>query len=1046
MQFTQVTYTLSNLIDSIEMGSIGLPEIQRPFVWKTTKVRDLFDSMYRGFPVGFLLFWQNVLEPQAKQIGTAGKQLTPSMLVVDGQQRLTSLYTVMKGQPIITSDFVETSLHIAFRPLDERFEVATPAIRNDAEWIPDIGVVWTQGLVPFVGSFLERLRSTREVDPGEERSIGEAIQRLHDIRNFQFTALQLTSTLDEEQVAEIFVRINSEGVTLKQADFILTLMSVWWDKGRKQLEAFCQDSRTPSISGASPFNWFIQPNPDQLVRVAVALAFYRARLQHVYSILRGKDLQTKEFSQERREQQFEILRQAQEHVLDLTNWHEFFKAVNASGYRGSKMVMSDTNLMYSYAMYLIGRRDFDVDNKSLRDVIARWFFMTSITSRYTGSSETQMEADLARVMKAATATEFVAELDRICAAELTDDFWDIRLPNDLERSGTHNPALHAYDAALCLLGANALFSDLRVTELIDPAITGKKSAIERHHLFPRAYLAILGITKTSEVNQVANYALVEWSDNIAIGADRPSDYYPEYVTHFTGDQLDRMTFEHALPEGWQQMDYRDFLEARRQGIANVTRRAWERLQTTAEGPGDRDKGAGTGVARAPEHWTVEELISRQESDRVEFKSSARWNYKRGEKGREIEDAVVKTVAAFMNTRGGTLIVGVDDDGNVLGLDKDLSTVKGKSLDGFDLWINGLLSNAIGLAATANCVSVSFVKINGADLCRVDVKPSKSAVYATTGSGRNIFFVRTGAATNALDTPEALNYIQDHWSKQDSTAPLAPAPSVQAPPPIPIDVAPQPGTSAASQRFDWSDLHEVLAALPVGRWTTYGTVASVIGTGAQPLGNHLRSCPDCPNAHRVLNRKGKVSSHFRWTDPTDTRDPRQMLIEEGVEFDDSGVADAGQQLSLQELWALTHPAALEGDADNAEAQPWEFIEWFMDNRGQTNSNLVYVKEFISAVVGFEDVEPITGRSKVTEDGLTDYLSVRRRKSKYGSFLYVTPHTGKTDFRLPREEAEGRVHAHPVEVKNRYQVRIRLNSEEAVNEALELAELAYEGVGE
>ena len=761
VQFKQVNFSLSTLVDQIDMGTIGLPDIQRPFVWKTVKVRDLFDSMYRGYPVGYLLFWENMIEPGAKQIGTEGKQLAPQQLIVDGQQRLTSLYAVIKGKPIVNSDFKQARIRIAFRPTDQKFEVTNPAIEKDAEWIPDISLLWSPdvGFLGFVKGFLERLKSVREVPAAEEQQLENAIERLKNLVNFPFTALALSSQLDEEKVSEIFVRINSEGVSLKQADFILTLMSVFWEKGRRELEEFCRDARNPAPSGPSPHNHHITPTPDQLLRASVALAFRRARLQHVYSILRGKDLQTKEFSSERRDAQFVALQQAQDTVLDLTNWHEFFKTVTASGYRSSEMVASETNLIYTYALWLVGRRDFGVDLKRLRQVLARWFYMTSVTSRYTGSSETQMEADMARLRNLTTADEFVEELDRICRSELTNDFWEIRLPNDLERRSVRSPSLFSYYAALNVLDAKVLFSQMKVAELFDPTVKGKKAAMERHHLFPKAYLDSIGISDLGEVNQIANYALVEWSDNIQISDAAPVDYWSLYVSMMSGADLDQMMFWHALPEGWQEKQYRDFLVERRQKMAEVIRAGWEKLQA------DEAPIAKTGVAEhlthAPEHWTIEELLERKESARVEFKSSARWNYKRGDKGKEIEDSIVKTVAGFMNKDGGTLIIGVDDDANILGLRKDLSTLSRNDLDGYENWLHTLFETSIG-KPQLHYLSVAFVEIDDEHLARIDVKRPPRAVWAKTSEKPEAFFVRTGNSTRELGPQEAIQYISDRF--------------------------------------------------------------------------------------------------------------------------------------------------------------------------------------------------------------------------------------------------------------------------------------------
>lgn len=571
--FTEVTYQLSNLLTYIEIGEIGLPEIQRPFVWPNTKVRDLFDSMYRGFPVGYLLFWVNGLSGNHRQIGAEHKQKAARLLIVDGQQRLTSLYAVLKGIPVIRADFRKERIYIAFRPKDQKFEVADAAIRRDPEWIPDISELWggDKSRSKFVKAFFTRLSESRDVSEDEEDRLSEVIDRLYDIQNYPFTSLELTQTVNEEEVADVFVRINSRGTPLNQADFILTLMSVFWDEGRLALEQFCRQARLPSTDGPSPFNHFIQPDPDQLLRVSVGLGFRRARLEHVYSILRGKDLQTGEFSEERRDQQFEVLKTAQAVVLDLQNWHEFLKTLARAGYRSGDMISSQMGLLYSYVLYLVGRRDFHVAPHPLRGVIARWFFMSAVTGRYTGSSETVMDQDLARLRGATSADDFISILDRVIADTLTEDYWSITLPNELGTSSAFSPTLFAYYAALNLLDAKVLFSELKVSELLDPATRAKKTALERHHLFPKGYLRTLGITAQRDTNQIANYALVEWMDNVDISDKAPSVYLPKHESRFQSRELSKMRYWHALPKGWDKMPYREFLEARRQGIAKVIR-------------------------------------------------------------------------------------------------------------------------------------------------------------------------------------------------------------------------------------------------------------------------------------------------------------------------------------------------------------------------------------------------------------------------------------------------------------------------------------------
>ncbi len=581
--FKRVDYDLSGLLHYIDIGDIGLPDIQRPFVWSNTKVRDLFDSMYRGFPVGYFLFWENAA-PGAKQIGVKARQHeAPQRLIVDGQQRLTSLYAVFRGQKVLDEDYSERLIEIAFRPRDGKFDVADAAVRKDPEWIPNISELWASGKSSYqmVRGFLQSLKAKVELSDEEEERISHNLDRLFDLQKYPFTALEITSTVDEEQVADIFVRINSEGVKLNQSDFILTLLSVFWDEGRHALEKFCREARVPSAPGgaASSFNYFIEPDPDQLLRVAVALAFGRGRLKSVYQVLRGKDLETGEYSAERREAQFELLKVAQAKVLNLTHWHQFLSSLVGAGFRSREMVSSYNALVYGYAFYLIGRDRFHVPEHRLQKAIGRWFFFTSLTQRYTTSSpESVMESDLNRLGALDGAEAFLAQLDELMARELTGDFWTVTLPGKLDNSSARNPAVFAYIAAQNLLGAPVLFSHKRIGDLIDPLTRSRRKPLERHHLFPRAWLGREGVSDIKQVNQAANFALLEWPENVAIKDTPPSQYVPQIRERFSADEWKRMQEHHALPEGWETMSYPAFLEVRRALIAQVIRWGFERLR------------------------------------------------------------------------------------------------------------------------------------------------------------------------------------------------------------------------------------------------------------------------------------------------------------------------------------------------------------------------------------------------------------------------------------------------------------------------------------
>jgi hypothetical protein len=460
--------------------------------------------------------------------------------------------------------------------------VADAATRRDPEWIPNISALWSSGKSSrkLVNDFIGALASKTPLTDEDEETVSHNLDRLFDLQKYPFTALEIAASVDEEQVADIFVRINSEGVKLNQADFILTLLSVFWDQGRHELEQFCRQSRQAPVSGSkpSPFNHFIQPDPDQLLRVAVALGFERGRLKSVYQVLRGKDIETGAVMTERREAQFDILKEAQAHVLNLTHWHQFLSALVGAGFRSAEMISSQNALLYAYAFYLIGRIRFKVSEHVLQKAIGRWFFASSLTGRYTGSPESVMDGDLNRIKAVEDAAGFVTALDDVIANELTNDFWTITLPADLNSSSARNPELFAYVAAQNRLHAPVLFSHKKVSELIDPALQTKRKALERHHLFPRAWLEKQGVDDLKIINQMANFALLEWPENIDISDTPPHEYVPKIAKRFSSTDWTRMQEAHALPDGWETIEYPAFLDERRRLMASIIRKGFETLK------------------------------------------------------------------------------------------------------------------------------------------------------------------------------------------------------------------------------------------------------------------------------------------------------------------------------------------------------------------------------------------------------------------------------------------------------------------------------------
>jgi hypothetical protein len=749
--FKDANSPLSKLMEEIDSGEIGLPDIQRPFVWTAAKVRDLFDSMYRGFPVGHLLFWASLRDGGDRRIGIDGKQQAPRLLIVDGQQRLTSLYTVLKGKPVLTADYREERIKIAFRPSDGHFEVANATTERDPEYIPDISTLWgdNRARKRVVRQFLSRLGGYRTLSLEEQDQLEEAIDGVFDLQSYPFKVIELSASAPEEDVADVFVRINSKGIPLIQSDFILTLMSVFWDKGRAQLEDFSRKAKLPTPGEPSPFNYLIEPDPDQLLRVAVGVGFRRGRLQYVYSLLRGKDLETGEFSEARRVDQFERLRVAQETVLDLSNWHAFLRCLARAGYRSKQMITSQAAVLYAYAFWLIGRHEFKVEPQRLQDVIARWFFMVHTTRRYSSSPESTFEADLARLRDLASADRFCRLLDDMVADNFTPDYWRVRLPNELDTSVPRSPTLAAYHAALILLDARALFSTRKVSELFDPVLRAEGRPSIRHPLFAKDHLRTRGITSTTMVNKIANLAIMDRSGNAGPGARSPHEHWAHYAATTEPHLLEQMQRWHALPPGWESMEFTEFLAARRRLMAGLVKYGFEQL-------------------RAPESvdllpLSTRELIAAGESDRVEFKATALRDLHTNEQNRTNMQKVLRAIAGFANANGGTLLIGVDNDGTPVGVNDDYQFVSRGNRDGFELLLRSLVHDRISkLAATV--FDIRFDNFDDKDICRIDVRPSPSPLFCRSTKNPDLldFWVRLGGSTRPLTGPDLLAYQRERW--------------------------------------------------------------------------------------------------------------------------------------------------------------------------------------------------------------------------------------------------------------------------------------------
>ena len=586
--YTNVPRQLADILKDVRNGRIGLPDLQRPFIWKDNKVRDLYDSMLKGFPIGYIMLWESPVDYDDKKaaIGIGEKAYkVPKDLVIDGQQRLTALVASMYGETVKDKNFQDRRIRIGYKPQTKEFDVWTQAVENNPEYISDISEAFsakennTSG--KFRKDFIRPLNDSRikrnepELSDEEEYQIEENINELLHLESYQIPSLEIAYSSSEEDVADIFVRVNSAGQKLTENDFILTLISVYEKERRDQIDKFCADSRIPADK--TSFNHLLSVDPSHIVRMTVGVGFRRARLRYAYMILRGKDLQTGITSEEIRETNLDIFKKALDKVVDLNNWHGYLNILKEAGYVSDKLIASSNAVVFSYVLYLIAKYDYHMDSMRLRKIIRKWFFMAAITYFYTGNAESDVEKQFADMREFKTAEELEAYLQRVIDARFTDDYFKITLPMELETSAAISPSWYGYLASQIVLGYPMLFSTTPLAHMFSAGSSGTKNAVDKHHIFPKNYLAQIGIGKDRDRNQTANFTYLDYNTNIHVSDRQPQDYAVAFREKLGDEEYSKTCSQHALPDKFEGMDYFEFIQHRRFLMAQIVKKAYQRL-------------------------------------------------------------------------------------------------------------------------------------------------------------------------------------------------------------------------------------------------------------------------------------------------------------------------------------------------------------------------------------------------------------------------------------------------------------------------------------
>ncbi len=695
--------SIQGLLTEIGHGEIQLPEFQRGYVWNRDQVRGLMQSLYHKHPTGHLLMWRTYKPSLVR--GSESPKDGHSLLLLDGQQRLTTLYVLFNGEAPLFYEGESLYFDLHFNMQTEEFRFYQKSrMESNPTWI---------GVHEFLSGGLTTMLETIE-QLGEDRRVAvqqnlARLSRLDSVRNYTYTVDQVSGEeLTVDQVVDIFNRVNSAGTPLTKADLALAHVCSIWPEARAELRAFSLKM--------GEFGFGV--DLDFLVRYIAGVATGSIVLEGNFVRTPAAELKSA----------WTEIQPAFEHLVGVLR-HEAFI--------GDLSDLPTDNVLVPVTIFL-ARHGGTFPNDAVKCRFVRWLYLAGLWARYSGSTETKLQQDVALVV--GTDPDPTHELEAVILRE--------RGRVALEESDLDRARINSAVALLCHIVARARGArDWFTGNPIYDSATGKSDGSERHHIFPKAVLKRLGVTNSARLNAVANRAILSQKPSLAHRRASPADCLWQIAENYPGAlEAQSVPIDREL---WAPESFFDFLTARRRLLAKTINgfiESWI-LET---GPDVRD-----------EHG-VRNLIAGGENMQVEFKSSFRWDLAEEQVNKKLEGTVVKTIAGFLNSAdGGTLLIGVNDKGSVIGLAEDYATLKAQDRDAFELHLQQIVASKLGEALSATYLTVNFHEIDGKDICQITVDPSNEPVYVES-SKQALFYLRIGNLTKFLPVDETVKYVQLRW--------------------------------------------------------------------------------------------------------------------------------------------------------------------------------------------------------------------------------------------------------------------------------------------
>lgn len=701
--------TINELLDAIRKSDLVLPEFQREYVWTLEQAKQLMVSLARRYPVGGILLWKTDKPPELKNIDALPDKVGSVQVLLDGQQRLTTLHMLVKGEipNFYTPDEIENdprNLYVNLNDLDFQYYQSS-RMDGDPHW-QRVTACFDSGEIINV---FEIAKKKTEGDGGDVMVAAERLMnnltRIRNIKEIDLPEQIVPSHADLDESINIFDRINSQGTKLTDAELALTHVTGKWPMARRALKSKAEECVRHGFDFSLTF----------MTRALTAAVTNRALFEAIHSRPRGE-----------LEAGWDRLVKILDYLLTILPQKAFIHSTND---------LNTSNALIPLVTHLSINEGRFTDEKSIRHA-TNWLYAALMWARYTAQTDQRLEADVQLVVREtepwdALRSNIIEQRGRI----------DVK-GSDFDGRGVQHPLYKAIFILAKAQGAVDWFNGLPLAQT-----RGARYGIQSHHIFRQARLYrdrwdADNYTHRQAVNEIANRAFLTAATNQQISDREPAQYLAAIEERHPGALSAQ--FVPLQPELWELHRFPDFLAARREIMARKLNEFMDSLIRQPEK-----------THRRP----ITDLISRGESFVLEFKSTLQWDASRNEQNKGLRLASLKSVNAFMNSQGGTLLIGVEDNGDIYGLDRDLSLTK-RSKDRFEQLLTSLIADSMG-TTTAPYFHVRYEDVGEKSVCVVDVEHSPEPVFMKSDRGK-AFYIRVGNTSRALDHEEALKYVEANW--------------------------------------------------------------------------------------------------------------------------------------------------------------------------------------------------------------------------------------------------------------------------------------------